>query len=384
MLLILLASYQAAQRHGLRRIGTGFLLAKVAEAAPAGERLQLPDHVLRQLRPVLRATTPSAHAADEAGVPVADDATREEIDATLREVTWRAVHQYGRRARATDGAPPVPSWSEAVPVALARALHEANGVHANHAGGVHLLVGLLTDEHSAAATLLRSVDVDPVAIVAALRANTAVRTAAEPYAPLIASLEMAGGIELRRPRLARLLAQLIRRRISRTTYGPVLGCLELEMMRQAVRLNSQTVMPAHVLLAMLSLDHQLQLTSKTLTARSTPFNTGADILRRAGVDRLGVVRAMETNTADSDHPTLAAESSGRLWQLGQPAWQTETGATLDRSVEIARGCGHPEAGTLHLLAALLERAGPTNRLLDALGADSDAIRDDVNRALSAL
>jgi hypothetical protein len=384
VVLTLFEAYRSATREKARQVGTDRILIAVTMNASISRSVGLPDDGgWRLRRAAVRATSITADV-DEQATSAFDDAIQKEIDRTLREVTWRVVHQFGRRSRAP--APPSPMWSGAVRGTLGRALMAARAQDAPYAGATDLLDGLLTDDRNRASALLRSVGADPASIVDRLRADPTARAVVEPYAPVVASLELAGGVVLEESPILWLVRAVMRRRMTRRSrYGSaVLACLELEMMRQAVREDVAIVAPAHALLAIGTLDDQLASAGRSLIARSAPFNRGGDVLHRLGVDRPRLLGIVADGLVESARSASVADPSRRFWAMARPAWGVEVSGRLDRSIVIARERGHPETGTSHLLAALLEDDGPhsASRLLRALGADTVEARGEVDRVLS--
>ena len=119
---------------------------------------------------------------------------------------------------------------------------------------------------------------------------------------------------------------------------------------------------------------------RKLAADLAPFNTAGVILHRAGLDD---DRAYDAVRGWLD-PTLK-RAPGAV-HAGRPPVSEELTAVVERTVRIAVDHQHPDAGTLHLLASLLDEPSLTDRLRTTLDIDIDidAIRAQVHQSLHAL
>jgi hypothetical protein len=384
VVLILLDTCRLAARRRICRIDADLILFVVAGEATLGKTICLAQDAARAIRRTELENDAASEGADEPDNPVANTPTQREIDGTLREVAWRAQHQFGGRGK--TGQSPKPRWTRAVRGALEHALASATARDVRYAGTVHLLTGLLADESGRAHVLLRSANVDPDAVINRLRADTATEPSVEPYAPLIPSLEFTGCLTTKESAVLRVLQAPLRRRFARRSQyrSAVLGCLEEEMMRQAVRSGARIVSPVHALLAIVSLDSQLAVTARKLRPRSASFNRGGEVLDHMGISPTQLWNALESEAAAPARTEPVADTSRRFWKMTSPAWNAEISRQLDRSVEIAFELGHPETGTSHLLAALLEQdTAAAAQLLSRCGVAVSEIRDGVDRALSS-
>ncbi|MEW2383024.1 Clp protease N-terminal domain-containing protein [Micromonospora sp. NPDC047707] len=369
---VLRAAYYYALADGHHVVDPGHLLIAAARNDDRAGR------VLGRRIADVRATMP------QRGVPdTADDAgpTQGGYAGALREARW-----WVRRANPAAAQDGVPVWSGAVDAALARAAGAARAAGVTRLGIPHLLLGLLTSADPTVAALADRVDLD-IAVVR--RHVEAVDLTAEPapFAPLVDPLRAFGAAQSRGPWPIRWIPALMDRFTGRQDKwgGPVLACLEREVMRQAVVTGHDIVQSSCVLLATVSLDVQLEAVGERLRAQYLPHNQGGGLLIEAGLD-FAKAQSVAESLAEVEMETLPTnESSARFWDTGKPgdpSWSTAAASAMDQATSIGRQHGRHDAGTTHLLAAALTEDSAAARLLANLGLDSEEIRYRASQSIT--
>jgi hypothetical protein len=304
----------------------------------------------------------------------------------LREARWWVLRGNAREGRASgagagDGQG-APEWSGTVGTALDRATGPARSAGVTRLDVPHLLLGLLDSADSSVGTLVSGLGLNVDALRRKIRAG-GLAVEPPPFTPLIDPLQVFGAIEDRSPWLVRWIPRMVARLTARQTKwgGPVLACLEREVMRQAVLMGHDTVQTSAVLLAIASLDAQLEASGHRLRKAYLPHNQGGRVLADAGFDLHQAQSAAEPLVEEAETLPLG-ESSERFWDTGKPgdpAWGVAAAQVIDRSAEIARERRHRDVGTSHLLAAVLaeEEDGAAAHLLSQLRVDHRQVRQRI-------
>lgn len=325
-----------------------------------------------------RTTMPQRERPDTAD---GSAATQTSYAGALREARWWVL-------RANPAATPgdVPVWSGAVGAALVRAAGLARAAGVIRLDIPHLLLGLLDSTESSVTALTHHVGLNMAAVRQHVEvANLTVEPA--PFAPLVDPLRAFGAAQSRGPWPVRWIPALMARFTGRQAKwgGPILACLEREVMRQAVVTGHAIVQSSSVLLAIVSLDVQLDAVGERLRTPYLPHNQGGRLLIEAGFD-LAKAQSAAESLADIELETLPAnESSARFWDTGKPgdpSWSTAAASAMDQAASIGRVHGHPHAGTSHLLVAALTEDSAASRLLTNLGLDSDELHRRATQSMT--
>ncbi|PZV96999.1 Clp amino terminal domain-containing protein, pathogenicity island component [Micromonospora phaseoli] len=369
---VLRAAYYYALVDGGRVVGPGQLLVAAARNDERAGRV-LGRTVAQARATVSRGEGPDT--GDGAG-PVPSG-----YAGMLREARWWVL----RAQRDAVPADP-PLWSTAVGPALTRSARTARSAGVTRLDVPHLVLGLLDPADPSVAELARRTGLD---VAAARRRIAAGDLAAEPapFAPLVDPLRVAGAVRSRSPWLVRWLPALFARLTGRQARwgGPVLACLEREVMRQAVLVGHDVVQTSAVLLAIVSLDAQLAATGQRLVTAYQPHNQGGKALTDVGF-QLGPARSVAESWTGEREALPVADSSARFWGTGKPGdprWGVAATRVMDRATDLAREHGHADAGTSHLLAAVLAEDGAAGHLLAALGLDREELRRRVTHQLTS-
>ncbi len=246
------------------------------------------------------------------------------------------------------------------------------------AGLTHLLLGMLSVPGADATRYLFPDEHARVAAVERLRREPDLRQSDESY-PDLDEVRLALW-----PRSGSLVDRLGGRFLARASrlarIGPLFLGAEFEARRQAVRLGHDVVGPAHLLLAVLTLDATLDAARIPVPAHHSSRNRGAAVLLAYGVGAAD----LRERSAPEEPP--AEVLTGQLEDLrpGDPFNGAEAVAAMERAREISLACRHPDTGTSHLLLALLEDdAGEAAAVLRDLGIEPAAVRERVEQDLRA-
>jgi hypothetical protein len=184
---------------------------------------------------------------------------------------------------------------------------------------------------------------------------------------------------------------VLRRVIRRAGVDLMQLALELEAIRQAVRLGSSQVTTAHLLLATIELDRSLQAVGASLPAPRSAVSQAGQVLGQHGVDYLAAVGST-AELATVPEP-VATVAPGPWWRKRRrwwwwtdprsPAWAASAGAAAEAAAAHAAR-DQTRVGSSHLLiAAVADPDGPAGLVLRRLGADPAAVSEEVARRLSA-
>ncbi|MGX7676893.1 Clp protease N-terminal domain-containing protein [Plantactinospora sp. DSM 117369] len=311
-----------------------------------------------------------------------------EIDGTLRETQWLVrrgtlspIPALLARISRTPALRSEPEWTPGVRNALADALLRAYPARLSSTNALHLMLGLTADPAHRAiqaigrqrldvATLRREILAHPHLDQdgANHRHNTA-------FESLFASRGQT-------PLWVRFKWGVIRKMARVSRLGPLRIPLEGEARRQAVRLGQGIVTASHMMLSMLRTDDRLRLTGLRLRPADQQANSGARVLRLCGVSALAVFAdAVQQGVTEEADPDLSIETLRRS-RSADPPMGTTMGTAYRRAEEMALGMGHPYAGTLHLLSALVDGNADVGALLRRVGADPVVLRDRVAHELT--
>lgn len=297
-----------------------------------------------------------------------------EAEATLREAQWRGIRSY-----ATKALPAKPEWDREIRDAVHRALISAKTADLTWAGRTHLLDATLANPDSRASILLRKCRIDAPALLAGVREAPPTPMSDGPRTPIVDGLRAYGilsPVGRHKPRLFAHIAGAIVRHVSGTES--LLYLLELEAVRQAVRLNHPRVTTGHLVLAALALDEQIALSRQALPGDLAKANRAGQVLARHGVTYLAAAAGLDSALDESAPPQRK-----RRWRsrTGDPGWTVGAVAAAEAARRTA-AVRRTQAGTSDLLvAALAEREGPGARMVESLGGDPATIRAEVQREI---
>jgi len=302
----------------------------------------------------------------------------------LREARWWVLRENVREGRAfragAGDSQDAPEWSGTVVTALDRAAGWARRAGVARLDGPHLLLGLLDSGDPSVRALLTPLGLEVRALLVKIN-DSGLAVEPPPFSPLIGPLQMSGAVEDRSPWLVRWIPRVVARLTSRQAKwgGPVMACIEREVMRQAVLLGHGIIQTSAVLLAIASLDAQLEESGHRLRKAYLPHNQGGRLLAEAGFHLHSAQSAAEPLVGETECLTLE-ESSERFWDTGKPgdpAWGIVAARLMDRSVEIATERWHGDLGTSHLLASLLAQGGVAVQLLAQLEVNHQQLRQRI-------
>lgn len=369
---VLRAAYYYALTDGRRVVVPSQLLVAAARNDDRAARLLGPKIAEARTAIPMREDQEATVAAGPSGAGYAG---------VLREASW-----WVRRANPAPACDIVPVWSGSVGAALVRSTDLARAAGVSRLDVPHLLLGLLDPAEPSVTALTERVGVTVAAVRRQIgAADLGVEPA--PFVPLIDAMRVAGAAQSRGPWLVRWIPALVARFTSREARwgGPILACLEREVMRQTVLVGHDVVQSSSVLLAIVSLDVQLGAVGERLRTPFLPHNQGGRLLIEAGFDFTRAQSVAEL-LAEVERETLpVSESATRFWDTGRPGdplWSTAAVRNMDQATSIARECGHHDAGTSHLLAAALQEGGAAARLLTNLSLDKEELLHRVLRSIA--
>jgi hypothetical protein len=359
-----------ARRRPTSSVGTDHLLVSLALRMP-GLREALGSG-LRDLRRALGKEQHGPEPATRASGSMAD--LDLEVDGALREALW-LVFVSGAHGAVAVGSP-VPQVSPGIREALRRSLVDsaAQGVH--WSGSVYLLDAVLADPQERAHRLLRRCHIEPQLVLAGAHHATATPVEDRPRTPMIDMLSTYDAISPpdRSPTvhlISRLWGAYIARR-SRVT--PILHALEMEAIRQAVRLDHLQVTTAHLLLAVLSLDEQLTAAQVRLPNELVEDNAGGEILAAHGVTHHAALQHLaQQPVTDPPVPSVPPRHQRLRRTLPHDSmWTSEArdaGTSARATTDGLALCG----STQLLIAALTNLDASAAQLLRRMGPDPAAI-----------
>lgn len=162
----------------------------------------------------------------------------------------------------------------------------------------------------------------------------------------------------------------------------MLVALEHEAIRQAVRLGEARVSTAHLLLAVVELDEQLNAVGLRLPEPLQSVNCGGRILAKHSIGAQ-VLAQMLPGLADGDEQTASLSQRRRWWRENprHPAWTGSAAKAADQAqmngvgTQVGPGSGHL------LLASLAVPEGAAATLLRTLQVEPRTIVSEVMRLL---
>lgn len=308
---------------------------------------RMPD-VCRMLvyAPLLKSPVPyrfSTGSGEDGRLPVGRGLDHSaEVEATIREVGW----QVARLSR--TAADRQPAWTNGLRVTLHEALAQAHDLGTTRVNAGQLILAAFGDPFQRASRMFPH---SPERVVAQLRHNPILAEEGPIYPdPDFLAFHLGPY-----PRLRRRWARWAMRRMNLLTRE---GLLTIEVQsaqrRQAVRMRHHVITAPHLLLALFDVEHQLVVNRLALPADLAVRNTAVQRLRQCGLtfDQVHAYAARAGDDVELADPMVVVDrlSSARS---GDPLWSASVIDAERGSVELARAHGHPDAGTTHLLAALL-------------------------------
>lgn len=292
----------------------------------------------------------------------------DEVQATLSEVAWWACNLSRRRRSQWSDV----RWTASAQAALRRTLLFAQAKGVARAGIAHLMAGVLAGPGNGATDLMCLRGHHRAAELWHLVPDQALERESFPIMPLSGHLAYAG-LPTQPPE--RLFTWLDRIGLVRFPGGYLVGQLEVDARRQAIRLRQRQVGAAHLVLSIVGLHEQLVDSDETFRADLAPYCRAGDVLRAHKIRYHDAV-ACTASLPASDAPHLPPDKS-RRWrrEVAGLSFGEDLVATVDVAREHAARLGHPEMGTSHLLVALLA-APDAVMLVRSLGVDPDTLARD--------
>ncbi|MFE4910010.1 hypothetical protein ACFRCX_00400 [Streptomyces sp. NPDC056652] len=401
---LLVETLQRAVKCESRTVGTEDLLAALVMGdSAAGEAIAPGMRDSGSLSGLIRGRAGNGWASDDHDDETSGEpADEHEVAAAWRVAQWQTALRARKTAKAPESAkaaetkeaaeaaeavetreraetrsPGDQEWPEPsgalraclfLALGLAR-LEASPGVYARHVARA-----LLDLPHSRAREAYALRRLDRTAAYAALDALDA-RSSRESSAPPATDRPLShAATVLRRAGLLEDRSNWLARKVMAwTTQHPgdgtsMLFAVTVEASRQAVRCGRNAAEPVHLLLAVLALDRALSVAGRSLAPEVAAVNGAAALLRTHGVRleelALSALAADPSPVPDEVRPSAAAER------------------TLASARLIAAEHQAPSAGTVHLLAALLDDAADDDadsvpRLLRAHGVDPTALKADL-------
>lgn len=286
--------------------------------------------------------------------------------------TLRVVGRIGRariRHRPSAKSSTIPEWSDEMVAAVARGIGEARSAGRRCVELADLLLGLLGDPANSACLSLRERGVSRDEYVDWLVHQQSQRSC-RPWLPVVEDLYMLGSsfppVE---PRWLRLLTLPMKWIVGAGSgfRSPVVLVLKLESARQAVRAGCDLVDTSHILLAILSMDHDLSRANASFPPAIVASNRGSDVLQNAGATFDRLLNAAKSARSDGleTHTTGPGKPRG-LTGLEDPMWSDTAMAVMAQSRTRAEALGERE-GTSHVLRSLLELGPSAKALLEHAG-----------------
>jgi ATP-dependent Clp protease ATP-binding subunit ClpA len=299
-----------------------------------------------------------------------------EVEATLRELTWRTV-----RLDRLPGANR-PYWTNGLRVVLHEALAQAHSAGLAYTNATHLIFSALSDPANRAVRLFPH---SYQQITAQLHESPMLEQDGTPYPDMdyVAGHLRPDSTQRRRRRLARwVLGRLAR--LSRR--GLLLAEVEREQRRQAVRMAHNTITVGHMLLAIINVDQRIAAFSLRLPDALAARNTAARRLHRCGLtfDRVHAYAVRMGDNVELAAPeSLISRLDNSRW--GDPLWSRAVAAGQGAATDIALTYRHPDAGTTHLLAGLLIQArSELTQLFADFGADPAELDSQIQHDLATI
>ncbi|MEV6418843.1 Clp protease N-terminal domain-containing protein [Streptomyces sp. NPDC051662] len=372
-----------ALKHESRTVGTEDLLsALVMGDSAAGEAIAPGMRNAGSLSGMVAGRAGSGWASDDHDDETSGEpADEHEVAAAWRIARWQTALRH-RKTVAKDGLEwPEPSGALSACLFLALGLARLEAAPEVYARHVARALLDLPDSRAREAYALRRLD--RAAAYTALDALDARDTPAAPEAdrprtPAVTVLARTGLLGDRSNWLARKIMSWPSQQLG--DGSPVLFAVSVESQRQAVRWGRSTAEPIDLLLAILGLDRALSLAGRSLPEKVAAPNEAANLLRSHGVR--------------PDASALSAEAAEAALAVDPAPVSDEIrfSAAAERTLASARllAAEHhaSSAGTVHLLAALLDNATdgeetPVRQWLRARSVDIVALKADLGPRLTA-
>jgi hypothetical protein len=168
---------------------------------------------------------------------------------------------------------------------------------------------------------------------------------------------------------------------SRGSVSPVVLAIELEAIRQSVRFGAEQVGTVHLLVAICTLHQQLKDLGRSLSPEVSPYNAGAEVLARWGVD----CSVLSKEARQFQMPFAATDSSGR-WRNrpSDPCFRWDAAQLVRLAEDRADTLGHRSCGTSHLLAALVDDpSGAAPLLVQKMGVNVVLLFNDIESQIAS-
>jgi hypothetical protein len=297
-----------------------------------------------------------------------------EVDATLREAQWQVLGFERNRTH-------WPYWTPALRGALVRALLDAQVRGVDRVAAIDFIPGMVSDPDNGANRVLNQLGVRKSALLD-IPSQEVAREGSDRRVPIAETLRQCGVVSSgEQSESASLLARIICRTASwAAEAGPALLELELEAVRQAIRLGHDQVDTGHLLLAVLELDRQLSLAGLSFGGPEVKNNSGGMVLCRFGVTLDDTLLRM---TVPRDWSAVAAPRRRRQLRTKQkhPEWTTAAADAADACRLLAKQRGD-EAGSLHLLVSVLQAPSPaTDAIVRRPGVEPTVLFEEAQRLL---
>lgn len=292
-----------------------------------------------------------------------------ESEAALREAAWTV---WGKRDGGQTGSVSQ-TWENGVSERMCEALLNAHRAGIAYAGVAHVLVVILRDLSIKARAVLDRYDTDRLSLLRHVKATGQLERNARPWTPSVDLLRYFGLVD-GHPVWFRAVTAVTRRiLIKQVQTSPLYYVLATEANRQAVRLDDGVVSPAHLMLAMATIEEQLALTGIRLAVGPRE----ASRVSWRIYDRLRSSQRLTTIGVNIDRtPDTIASDRPYTQQLGPP-WSI---AAVDAMNRVGvRHTGQQPVGFDHLLAELIESpdVGLT-QFLEHVGMNRAALAEELS------
>ncbi|NJC81928.1 Clp protease N-terminal domain-containing protein [Planosporangium mesophilum] len=277
------------------------------------------------------------------------------------------------------------TWSPDARQALRRALVAAGNDGGYWAGRRYLFDAILADPGNRAHALLSRCRVDPSMVRTATRADENVSAEDQPRLPVVESLQTFGVVPARNAtRPSRLLARILTAGASRLADAdPVLYVMEMEAIRQAVRLGNSRVTTAHLVLATLVLHEELVTAGPWEPETVGALGSAGAILAARGVTSFSVGRHLATLSSFGD---AAPKQRHRAWRTNpkHPKWTVAAAQAAEATRNASpQGQEDVSAGTARLfVSALADADDDAVRMLHRLSIDPAAVVKEAERLIA--
>jgi hypothetical protein len=293
----------------------------------------------------------------------------------------REAERMARKRLPHPRSPDRPIWSNNVFDCVRHAILDASSIGVKHVHWGHLFAHLSTNASDSTHEVLTKLGVDCNRL--RLPDHIDLKGCDRPIAPAADVLMVIGALNVPASRTARFVLGAWRwLATSRGSVSPVVLAIELEAIRQAVRYGSEQVGPVHLLVAICTLHQQLEDLGRSLSLDVWPYNAGAAVLARWGVDR-------STLSKEASHFQIpvAATDSSRRWRSrpSDPGFGRDAARVVRLAEHRADTLGHRSCGTNHLLAALLEDpSGAAHVLVENMGVNVASLANDIESQIASV